>query len=118
MRRVRTQVHRLHGRDLITASGNLSSIPGQRFRVTGDVDSPRWFEAAEDSLDDLRRTPRARRIEDLLDDADVRSFTQPPHAGAHLFAGNRERNDDHLTAMAGDAVATGVQVIDEEFAAI
>ena len=56
--------------------------------------------------------------QDLLDDADVRSFAQPPHAGAHLFAGNRGRNDDHLTAMACDAVATGVQVIDEEFAAI
>ena len=56
--------------------------------------------------------------QDRFDDADGGAVAQAAHAGAHLFAGNRERNDDHLTAMACDAVATGVQVIDEEFAAI
>jgi hypothetical protein len=56
--------------------------------------------------------------QDLFDDAEVRTVPQPAHAGAYLFAGNREGNDDHLTAMACDAVAAGIQVIDEEFAAI
>jgi hypothetical protein len=57
-------------------------------------------------------------LQDLLDDGDVSAIAQAAYAGAYLFSRNRERNDDHLTAMACDAVAAGVQVIDEEFAAI
>jgi len=57
-------------------------------------------------------------LQDLLDDGDVSAIAQAAYAGAYLFSRNRERNDDHLTAMACDAVAAGVRVIDEEFAPI
>ena len=47
-------------------------------------------------------------------DAAMGAVAQAAYAGAHQFAGNREGQGDHLTLMASDTVATGVQVIDNE----
>jgi hypothetical protein len=57
------------------------------------------------------------RPQDLFDDTDACSVAKSAHAGANVFARNRERNGDHLTAVVCDAVAAGVQVIDGEVAA-
>jgi len=55
-----------------------------------------------------------RSLQQFRDCADEAAVVDTAHADAHTLAGNGERNGDHLTPIAGDPIAAGVQVIDED----
>jgi hypothetical protein len=60
-------------------------------------------------LDSMRRP-----FEDLFDRADVAAITRRTDADTNAFAGNGEGNGDHPAGVTGDAVASRVQVIDDD----
>ena len=65
-----------------------------------------------------RRNAMRRRREHVFQCANQCAVAQTTNRRAHALSRNGERDRDHLTLVAGDTVATRVQVLDREFAAI